>query len=228
MIGFLVGYEPGDVYCVYHPTSKDFKITRDAIFSEGEFFDERRVTRSKLTDSTTDRVIVDEDDDSGKNVNNGLDDGPAPIIYDEIVVQPPPQPPTSPAINSSSKPPNRRSRCQCARAFKAMLKGNWKWPRNHQEAMEAEDAKQWELAMQKEYDSIVKNKTWSLVPRHKDAKVIKSHRVLRIKDNGIYKARFYAKGFTQQWGKDYDETFAPVAKYTSIRTLLAILAGHKA
>jgi hypothetical protein len=93
--------------------------------------------------------------------------------------------------------------------------------------MDAEDAKQWELAMQKEYDSIMKNETWTLVPRPKDAKVVKSRWVLHTKDNGLYKARFCAKGFTQRWGEDYDETFAPVAKYTSIRTLLAILAGHK-
>jgi hypothetical protein len=48
------------------------------------------------------------------------------------------------------------------------------------------------------------------------------------KDNGMYKARFCAKGFTQHWGEDYEETFAPVAKYTSIRTLLTILAGKNA
>jgi len=50
-------------------------------------------------------------------------------------------------------------RCQIARAFKAMLKGNWRWPQNYHEAMEADDAKQWELAMKKELESIMKNKT---------------------------------------------------------------------
>ena len=60
------------------------------------------------------------------------------------------------------------------------------------------DAKQWEIAMQKEYDSIMKNDTWTLVPRPKDAKVIKSRWVLQIEDaNNLYKARFCAKGFTQ-------------------------------
>jgi glutathionyl-hydroquinone reductase len=62
--------------------------------------------------------------------------------------------------------------------------------------MDAEDAKQWELAMQKEYDSIMKNETWNLIPRPRDAKVVKSRWVLPTKDNGLYKARFYAKGFT--------------------------------
>jgi len=46
-----------------------------------------------------------------------------------------------------------------------------------------------------------------------------------VKDGDIYKARFCAKGYTQRWGVDYEETFAPVAKYTSIRTLIALAAG---
>src|SRR5437764_13381892 len=35
------------------------------------------------------------------------------------------------------------------------------------------------------------------------------------------------RGFTQRWGEDYDETFAPVAKYNSVRTLFALMAGRK-
>jgi hypothetical protein len=82
--------------------------------------------------------------------------------------------------------------------------------------------------LQKAYDSIMQNDTLTLVPRPKDAKVVNSRWVLRIKDtNNLYKARFCAKGFTQQWGEDYDETFPPVAKYTSIRILFALLAGRK-
>src|SRR5579859_602894 len=66
----------------------------------------------------------------------------------------------------------------------------------------------------------------SLAP--KDAKVVKSCWVLHIKDvNNLYKAHFCTKGFTQRWGEDYDETFTPVAKYTSIHTLLTLLTGHK-
>ena len=37
-----------------------------------------------------------------------------------------------------------------------------------------------------------------------------------------YKARFVARGFSQKQGIDYEETFAPVARYTSIRTIIAI------
>src|SRR5271169_7074911 len=73
----------------------------------------------------------------------------------------------------------------------------------------------------------MKNGTWDVVPRLKNAKVVKSRWVLHIKDTGLHKARFVAKGFTQRWGEDYDETYAPVAKYTSIRTLIAMTAGRR-
>ena len=63
--------------------------------------------------------------------------------------------------------------------------------------MEADDAKQWELAMKSGLESIMKNKTWTLVPRLKEAKVVQSHWVLCTMDNGMYKARFCTKGFTQ-------------------------------
>ena len=39
-----------------------------------------------------------------------------------------------------------------------------------------------------------------------------------------YKARFVARGFTQKEGIDYDETFAPIARYTTIRTIISLAA----
>jgi hypothetical protein len=62
--------------------------------------------------------------------------------------------------------------------------------------------------------------TWTLVPPPRESKVVKSRWGLRTKNNGLYKARLCPKGFTQRWGEDHDETFAPVAKYTSIQTIL--------
>jgi len=54
--------------------------------------------------------------------------------------------------------------------------------------MSMEDSKQWESAMQKEYDSIIKNNTWKLVPRPTNAKVVKSRWVYFVKDSELYKA----------------------------------------
>src|SRR6266496_2962527 len=98
-------------------------------------------------------------------------------------------------------------------------------PRTFAEAMRCETAEKWKGAMDAEMKSIKKHDTWNLVPPPKNSKVVGSRWVFNEKVGDIYKARFCAKGFTQQWGEDYEETFAPVAKYTSIRTLIALAAG---
>ena len=161
MMGFLVGYEAGNIYCIYHPTTKEFKVSRDVIFSENQFIGMRDVESKAWTleleipddgtENETDMGILAGEVDAGSEIRE--QQTPQPVLYDEIAIQSLPHCPVPP----SRKPPNRRSRRLIVRAFKAMLKGNWKWLRNHREAMEAEDAKQWVLAMMKEYDSIMKN-----------------------------------------------------------------------
>jgi hypothetical protein len=62
--------------------------------------------------------------------------------------------------------------------------------------------------------------------------VISSKWIFKIKhaaDGSIekYKSRFVARGFSQKEGIDYEETFTPVARYTSIRTIIALVAKMK-
>ncbi|XP_078043957.1 uncharacterized protein LOC144473708 [Augochlora pura] len=78
-----------------------------------------------------------------------------------------------------------------------------------------------------EYDTLMKNKTWLLVPRPEDRKVLTNRWVYKIeyhKDGTLnkYKATLVARGHTQQKGINYEEVFAPVARYEIIRTLLAV------
>ena len=87
----------------------------------------------------------------------------------------------------------------------------------------------WRDAMMEEYHSIMKNDVWEIVSRPEEKSVVTSCWIDKLKHaaNGsleMNKARFVARGFSQVEGVDYDETFAPVARYTSIRALISIAA----
>jgi hypothetical protein len=78
----------------------------------------------------------------------------------------------------------------------------------------------------------MKNDVWDVVPRPKEKIVVSSKWIYKTKhstDGSIekYKERFVAHGFFQKEGIDYEETFAPVARYTSIRAILAIAVVMK-
>ena len=78
------------------------------------------------------------------------------------------------------------------------------------------------------YQSIMKNDVWEVVPRSEGKSVVTSKWIYKIKhdaDGSIekYKARFAACGFSQKEGIDYEATFAPIARYTSIRSVLALV-----
>jgi hypothetical protein len=92
--------------------------------------------------------------------------------------------------------------------------------------------KEWADAMTEEYQSIIKNNVWEIVPRSKSKDVVSSKWIFKIKhvvDGSIkkYKARFVAHGFSQKEGIDYEETFSSVARYTSIRTIIALAVKMK-
>ena len=102
-------------------------------------------------------------------------------------------------------------------------------PTNYEEAIQK---KEWKEAMTKEYQSIMKNDVWDIVPKPEGKSVVYSKCTYKIKhaaDGSIkkYKARFVARGFSQKEGIDYEETFSPVARYTSIRAIMALASMMK-
>jgi hypothetical protein len=97
---------------------------------------------------------------------------------------------------------------------------------------EATKEPHWVQAMNQEIDYIEKNKTWDLfdMPRQNKSIGVKWVYKTKLNEKGKiekHKARIVSKGFSQQPGIDYGETFSPVARLDSVRTLLAIVAQQK-
>jgi len=113
-----------------------------------------------------------------------------------------------------------------ARAFASSLGPE---PSTYGQAMARSDAVQWKLAAEEELDAHSRNGTWELCDLPQGRKAIGCRWVFKVKhkaDGSIesYKARLVAKGFSQRPGFDFNETFAPTAKFAAIRTILAIAA----
>ncbi|XP_052199622.1 retrovirus-related Pol polyprotein from transposon RE1 isoform X2 [Diospyros lotus] len=88
----------------------------------------------------------------------------------------------------------------------------------------------WKNAVMEEMKALDSNNTWELVDRLKNKKIVGYKWVFTVKyksDGSIdrYKARLVAQGYSQTYGIDYEETFAPVAKLNSIRIFLSIVVN---
>lgn len=91
------------------------------------------------------------------------------------------------------------------------------------------EASEWMDAKVSEVKSLLKMDTWEVIKRPKECKIIGSRIVLRNKcdSNGQVKrrkARLFARGCSQSPGIDFDETYAPVARLSSIHLATALIA----
>jgi hypothetical protein len=103
-------------------------------------------------------------------------------------------------------------------------------PSSYKEAMASMEKEQWEKAINEELNSISRLKVWEKSPKPFNKKLISSRWVFKKKYNPDgtfkYKARLVAKGFMQIEGDDYDVTFSPVVRLTSVRLILSIAANY--
>jgi hypothetical protein len=99
------------------------------------------------------------------------------------------------------------------------------------QAMRASDWSQWKQAIEAELTSLHKAKVWVLVDPPTGCNIVGCKPVFKLKRgaDGLvnrYKVRYVAQGYSQVFGMDFTETFAPVAKSASIKALLALAAWH--
>ena len=104
-------------------------------------------------------------------------------------------------------------------------------PKTYKEAMSSRDYAFWKEAINDEMDSIISNHTWEIVELPPGSKPIGCKWIFKRKyhtDGTLqtFKARLVAKGFRQKEGIDYFDTYAPVARITSIRILFALASIH--
>jgi hypothetical protein len=104
-------------------------------------------------------------------------------------------------------------------------------PATLEEALASEQAEFWKEAANDEMASLLANDTWVVEPSPPGVNPIPVKWVFKAKRDAAgnverYKARLVAKGFRQREGIDYEEVFAPVSKYVTVRAMLALAAAE--
>jgi hypothetical protein len=244
MRGIFIGYTPTSrQYRIYNPEIKVVERYSSVAFNEnrkgGELLDSaRNRDQLRLEEVNEDTIVV-----QARSPDPQEDD------EDVIEVQPyepereseSPDPPqrntriSQPGAGNSDETYNER---QSRSGRQIRLPGRYQvrqviaditTPETYEEAVSGPQKKQWETAINDELQSLAINNVWELTEAPKGANIVSCKWVFKIKrlPNGQidrYKARLVARGFTQQYGVDYYETFAPVVRIESLRVLLAIAA----
>jgi hypothetical protein len=105
-------------------------------------------------------------------------------------------------------------------------------PENYKEAMKSKDAAEWKKSCQDEFETLIGYRTWDLVEKPEGVNLVGSRWTFRVKrDNkgnvDKFKARVVAQGYSQIPGVDFQETYSPTIRFTSIRLILALACKYE-
>lgn len=205
----LVGYGSGvKGYKLYDLIAKRSLHSRDVIFNESQFISSEK----ECSQNTPLNSIIEIIENENKSE----------IQSEETDVQ------TEPELRRSTRTRNAPDRFG---EWVYSCTGKINEPSNVNEALTGPESVLWKKAMEDELNSIDTNNVWTLVEPKCDVKPIKTKWVFKRKigsDGEVcsYKARLVAQGFSQKMGIDYDETFSPVVRFESVRTVIALAAQH--
>uniref|UniRef100_A0A2N9IYW1 Integrase catalytic domain-containing protein n=1 Tax=Fagus sylvatica TaxID=28930 RepID=A0A2N9IYW1_FAGSY len=230
-------------YRCYDPIAKRLRVSRHVVFWEHKMFYSLPLFSAGDSDSQADplpNLFPEIPSPSAESVHPIFDESPpadpssdesptADPTFDESPLSAPAANP----VNTTAPKPRRSHRVStlpshlrdfhCFSAFATLHE-----PHTFREAS---FDPLWQQAMKEELDALLKTGTWDLVdlPAGKSAIGCKWVYKIKTRSDGTvdrYKARLVAKGFTQEYGIDYEETFALVARLSSVRTLIAVSASR--
>ena len=94
----------------------------------------------------------------------------------------------------------------------------------YSEAINGIDSENWKAAIQEEKDSLMKNKTWieGDSDQINDKRILNARWIFKIKEDGCHTAQLVVRGFEQEKGIDYDETYSSVLHSNVFRLLMTL------
>lgn len=237
--------EESKAYKLYDPIQKKILISRDVVFAEDQSWnwnEKVKESQRSVDDGQSIELDINEQVNDAENADVNQDSDNHNELPDEEIVVPESSSEEdddanqvirkSPSTRTRRPPGWHRDYVTNVNDDEAELQNlaafcNNEDPIFYEEAAKSEN---WKKAMDQEIDAIEKNHTWELVDLPKGAKKIGVKWVYKTKFNetgGVekYKARLVAKGYSQQHGIDFGEVFAPVARWDTIRTILATAAS---
>ncbi|GJZ03337.1 zinc finger, CCHC-type containing protein [Tanacetum coccineum] len=204
-------------YSFYNPSENKVFVARNAEFFKSNLIDQ------EASGSVEDLEIIQEED-----TNPSLDTSLNHEEDDQEIDEP--QSDINPIRRSSrtKHAPNRM--CLYIDAEEHML-GDLGQPANYKAALLDPESGKWLATINVEMQSMKDNDVWELVELPLNAKTVGHKWLFKKKtdmDGAIhtFKSRLIAKGFTQTYEVDYEETFSPVADIRAIRILIAIVAFY--
>ncbi|MCO5580832.1 hypothetical protein L7F22_034705 [Adiantum nelumboides] len=221
-------------YRLYNATTRQFVFSRDVVFDEGSLL--QHGGQNSFADLPP--LVVDTSSSSAEVTTAhptvswwGLDEG-TPLAIPPP--NPPPQPPAD--LPHNATPIRAASTVQTPSDLQLSPSDafNLLESVDHTEgvvplaeALSSKEAPLWKAAMNSEIASLKANNTWVLTPLPPDRRAIRCRWILRRKYNldgtvAHYKARLVARGFSQEYGIDYTETFSPTLRLSTFRALLAV------